>query len=59
MNDILKIGLGFERLFFFVIIFIIMCHIMTCVWLIAASFADETSEKASWIEGYKEMSSSE
>jgi len=59
MNDILKIGLGFERLFFFLIIFLIMCHIMTCVWLISASFASETNEETSWLDDYAELSSNE
>lgn len=35
LNDLLKIGLGMERLFFFVIIFVILCHIVTCVWIIS------------------------
>jgi hypothetical protein len=36
LNDILKIGLGFERLVFFVMIFFIMAHIVSCVWVIVA-----------------------
>ena len=59
LNDILKIGLGFERLFFFLLIFLIMCHIMTCLWLITASFAGETSEGTSWQEKYEDLSSTE
>ena len=59
LNDILKIGLGFERLFFFLIIFLIMCHIMTCIWLIAASFKSETSEDTSWLDSYESLSSDE
>ena len=59
LNDILKIGLGFERLFFFLLIFIIMCHIMTCIWLIAASFSGETSEETSWQDDYKDLTSAE
>ena len=30
LSDFLKIGLGFERLFFFVIIFLIMIHTFAC-----------------------------
>ena len=36
INDILKIGLGFERLFFFILIFLILCHICACLWVIIA-----------------------
>ena len=36
LNELLKIGLGFERLFFFMIIFFILCHIITCLWVLAA-----------------------
>ena len=36
LNEILKIGLGFERLVFFVMIFFIMAHIITCLWVITA-----------------------
>lgn len=39
LNDLLKIGLGMERLFFFAIIFVILCHIVTCVWIISAQFS--------------------
>lgn len=36
LTDILKIGLGFERLLFFLIIFLIMSHMVTCIQVIAA-----------------------
>ena len=49
LNEVLKIGLGFERLIFFVLIFIIMCHILTCIWVIAAQFHDEDAGEKSWI----------
>ena len=37
LNDFLKIGLGFERLFFLLLIFFVLIHIVTCLWLITAS----------------------
>ena len=37
LNDLLKVGLGFERLFFFVLISIIIMHIVTCLWIIVAA----------------------
>lgn len=36
LNDVLKIGLGFERLFFFLMIFLIMCHLVSCLFIIVA-----------------------
>jgi hypothetical protein len=41
LNDFLKIGLGFDRLFFFGLIFVIICHVMTCIWVLAAQFRDD------------------
>lgn len=38
LTERLKIGLGFERLFFFFIIFFLALHICACLWLITASF---------------------
>jgi hypothetical protein len=35
--EFLKIGLGFERLFFLVLVFILMLHLFACFWLIVAS----------------------
>ena len=32
LNEVLKIGVGFERLLFFVLIFFVLCHIVTCFW---------------------------
>jgi hypothetical protein len=38
LTEYLKIGLGLERLFFFVIIDILVLHIVSCLWLIVAQF---------------------
>lgn len=38
LTEWLKIGLGFERLFFFIIIFVLGMHLFACFWLITASF---------------------
>ena len=37
LNDLLRVGLGFERLFFFILISIIIMHIVTCLWIIVAA----------------------
>ena len=34
LNEILKIGLGFDRLIFFAMIFFILCHFITCIWVL-------------------------
>lgn len=42
LTDFLSIGLGFQRLFFFIMIFLLLLHIVSCLWLIVASlYADE------------------
>ena len=38
ISDKLKIGLGFERLIFFVVLAIILCHIVACLWLLLPQF---------------------
>lgn len=48
LNDLLKVGLGFERLFFFVLISIIIMHIVTCLWIIVAAIQDEQYNET-WI----------
>lgn len=40
LNEFLKIGLGLERLFFFVIVFMIIIHVISCIWIITADMAD-------------------
>ena len=37
LNEFLKISLGFERMFFFVLVFLILTHICSCLWIIIAS----------------------
>ena len=32
LNEILKIGIGFERLIFFILMFVTLCHIVACLW---------------------------
>ena len=44
LNEIFKIGLGMERLFFFVMIFFIVSHIVTCVWIISCQLSTSVEE---------------
>lgn len=46
LNDILKMGAGFERLFFFLLIFFMFCHLMACLWVLIASIDGETGEES-------------
>lgn len=41
LNDLLRIGLGVERLIFFSFLFVVMLHFLTCVWVITGEFAYE------------------
>lgn len=36
LNEFLRIGVAFERFFFFVLIFFVMCHIVACLWVVVA-----------------------
>ena len=49
LNEILKIGLGFERLFFFIIIFFMLCHIVACVWVVSAQFSGDITDDYNFI----------
>ena len=53
-HDFLKISIGFERLFFFIIGFFLICHIVGCIWILVGQFVDDKSE--SWIYPYIEYS---
>lgn len=33
MGEFMKIGVGFERLLFFLLLFLIICHIVACLWI--------------------------
>ena len=36
LNEVLKVSVGFERLSFFVLIFVLSIHITSCFWVILA-----------------------
>ena len=44
----LNLGEGFERLVFFCLMSFMICHIVACMWVFAASFADE--DHPSWMK---------
>lgn len=47
----MKVGLGFQRLVFFMIIFIVLCHVLTCIWVFTGQFTNE--EDASWMDEFE------
>ena len=53
INGMLKIGLGFERLFFFVIIFTMLIHIGSCMWVVIAVLYS-SDYAGTWIEPFIE-----
>lgn len=55
LNDILKIGLGFERLFFFILMFFILCHLVSCFFIIVPSIYDD-DYAGTWMEAYTQDS---
>lgn len=62
LTEFLRIGLGFERLFFFILIFFIGIHLSACFWLITASMLgtnDDGSEEinsyhGTWLEKFEQ-----
>jgi hypothetical protein len=47
----LGVGVAFERLSFFILIFVILQHISTCCWILVAKMQDEDEENWIWIYG--------
>ena len=44
-------GAQYERLSFFVLVLLLLCHFVGCLWIfIAKSFSDDKEEDDSWIE---------
>ena len=41
LKDIFKIGAGFERLFFAIFLFLILSHIVSCLWVVTANLYDD------------------
>jgi Ion transport protein len=47
LNEILKIGVGFERLMFMMLIFMVLQHVAACIWVFVARF--DPTNKDNWI----------
>lgn len=51
IRDILKIGAGFERLFFLTVMFMIIVHIVSCMWVFFSklSVSEDNEDDTNWI----------
>ena len=55
MDDYLGIGLGFQRLLFFGMIFILASHIVSCFWLILVELVNSKDNySGTWLNSYAE-----
>jgi hypothetical protein len=58
VQDMLQLGYGFERLIFFVLVFLLLCHIVSCLWVFQASFSK--NYEGTWMEEiFNDMSRSQ
>ena len=57
VNEVMKIGVGFERLFFFVLLFLLMSHIVSCLWALTATLEGDLS--TTWMESIASSTSTE
>eukprot|EP00350_Pseudokeronopsis_sp_OXSARD2_P013033 CAMPEP_0170567186 /NCGR_PEP_ID=MMETSP0211-20121228/80321_1 /TAXON_ID=311385 /ORGANISM="Pseudokeronopsis sp., Strain OXSARD2" /LENGTH=357 /DNA_ID=CAMNT_0010888575 /DNA_START=782 /DNA_END=1855 /DNA_ORIENTATION=- len=46
LGEVLKIGIGFERLLFFMLLLMVIFHITACFWIMIANFTDSNDN---WI----------
>lgn len=51
LNDFMKVGFGYERLFFFFIFLMLICHLSACMWIISAQFVSDTWT-GTWVEDF-------
>lgn len=47
VREVVKLGYGFERLFFFIIIFLLIGHIVSCLWIFTAKYQNY---EGTWME---------
>lgn len=58
VKTMLNISIAFERLTMFTAIFVMICHIVACLWIIIAGF--EEGDANSWLtDDYKAMDDGE
>jgi len=52
-HEFLKISIGFERLFYFILGFFMVCHIVGCLWILMPQLYSEDTE--TWLTSYSIM----
>lgn len=52
LQELLKIGVGFERLLFFISMFLVLSHIVACLWIFASRFEGNYKEEDYCLEHY-------
>ena len=50
LHEVLKISESFERLFFFFLIFLVVCHVTCCFWIATARFSEFGPD--TWVSRY-------
>lgn len=53
-NESLKMGSGFDRLLLFVLIFLLLSHVVCCLWVLTASISD--TKEGTWLEDIQDLS---
>lgn len=53
MGNKIREGIGYERLFLFLLAFCLLCHIVACFWILTTTFRDSESWASSM--GYEEQ----
>lgn len=51
-QDAIKVSVGFGRLIFFIFVFLMLCHFVSCIWIFVATFDGLENTGQQWlIEG--------
>ena len=58
LGEVFKIGIGLERLLFFILLILIICHIVACLFIMQANF-DESDNNWIYNGGYQDSTSAE
>lgn len=56
ISEVLKIGVGFERLLFLMVIFMVLIHVISCLWIFIARFDDLSKNNWIWVKGIVDAS---
>ena len=54
-NSMLRVGVGSERLAFFFLIFFLLCHIVSCFWVIIFAFQEDVTTTWIYKNGFQDL----